>query len=141
MNRWTVVALLLLVPLTLAPRTSVNNEIWLLDVVTPRATTAVGAPMPVTVTLTNNTEEPMRLLPVTFVATVDGASGAAVIDTISRGCEADGDMAGCWVPSLEPDESATYRLLVRGTSPGLLELALNVRGGDGLAPAAWTVSE
>lgn len=137
LKRRSALLLLLLLPLTMAPRTSLDADALDVHFDTPRVA-HVGAAFPVAVTF-ENPDETTKLMPV-WLDFVNGDSGPA-ITVVTGACAAQGATVGCFVPSLEPGESVTYRLLVRPSSPGRLAVEVRTQddGGSLGSPEGWQV--
>lgn len=130
MKRRSALLLLLLLPLTMAPRTSFDGGRLDVDVSTPRQSVRVGAVMPVTVTVTNDSPDTTEMTALVVTVLVDGLKDSVEVMTTSRGCLGTGTVAGCWLPPMEPSGTATVQLLARPQQAGRLMLEFSTRNGD-----------
>ena len=132
MKRWSLLLLLLLLPLTMAPRTSILGETFTIDVTTARDSVRVGSAMAVTVKITKVTDERTGLVPLTTAVTVDDTRGNAKLEAVSRGCTVGDSEIGCWIPPLDPDESVTLRFTVTPTRSGTIVMRFLLPDGKEL---------
>lgn len=120
MKRWAVLLLLLLLPLTLAPRTSWTTEAgYDLHLQTPREPVRVGAAVPLTLTVDSYSDEPV-LAELQILAAVDDAKETVQIVAASPGCTVTGGTVECLVGPVEPHGSQVVRLVARPLVAGPL---------------------
>lgn len=118
-KRWlATAALLLLVPLTLAPRTSWTIDSVMYDVApaSPRETVRPRAGVPLNLLITSRSDDPIEAKLVIDIA-VDGATDAVSIAGASPGCQVDAARVTCTVsvaPRSTPSVSVTARPLSKG---------------------------
>ena len=118
-KRWVATAaLLLLVPLTLAPRTSwtIDSVMYDLAPASPRETVRPRAGVPLNLMIRSRSDDPIVAQLVIDVA-VDGAKDAVAIAGASRGCEVEAARVTCTVdvaPRSTPSVTVTARPLFKG---------------------------
>lgn len=121
MKRWIpIVILLLLVPLTLAPRTS-----WTLDEVDYDLTAAardsmrVKAAAPLTLRLLSRSDEVIDDAQLVIDVSVDGKDAVHVVSA-SRGCAIEGSTVTCAVAPIAPRGQGVVRIVARPLMKGSL---------------------
>lgn len=117
-RRITTLALLLILPLTLAPRTSWTIEGVMYDLApaSPRETVRPRSAVPLNLMLKSRSDDPI-VAKVVIDAAVDGAKDAVRIASASRGCEVEGPRVTCTVnvaPRGTPTVTVVARPLVKG---------------------------
>jgi hypothetical protein len=118
MKRWSVLLLLLLLPLTMAPRTSFVTETFSVELNTARSDVRTGTEMAVSVKVTNVSADTTSLTPLFIPVTVDDQRDSVIVRAVSQGCTAAPSMVGCWIPELDPGESATLKFTIRPLTTG-----------------------
>ena len=128
-RRAAALALLLLIPLTLAPRTS-----WTLDSVmydlaprSPRPTVRVNTGVPLNLLVTSRSDE-ATVAHLEIDVTLDGSAEGADVAGASRGCSTTGTHVVCAVP-LKPRGEAAVTVVGRPLAKG--QLLFNVTEGLG----------
>lgn len=124
MKRWSVALLLMLLPFTMAPRTSLTegpSDLELHQIIS-RTTAMPGSAVTYLVQARNTTDAPIEEAVVEIVVTWDGKADLNL--TTSRDCTT--DTAGtttvvtCRLGTVQPDELRTVRVSARPAGPGLL---------------------
>jgi hypothetical protein len=140
MKRWSILLLLLLLPLTMAPRTSFDVGDYSFAVSTPRETVRPGSSLPVTVTLTNIGTAPTALEAMVFTFTLDDLKESPLtVRAVSSGCMAAGMVVGCWIPPLDPADTTAVRMVVTPQQAGQLALRMTSRTGVSYGTVTWGV--
>lgn len=137
MKRWTVVLLLLLLPLTMAPRTSLNpdgGDLALTGIIS-RTQVRPGSAVTFVVQARNTTGATLERAQVNIFVGWDGKSDALTL-VASRACGTEAVESGwlvtCGLVDLGADEQATLRVTARPLTAG--ELTFHATSGGGLAP-------
>lgn len=136
MKRWTLVLLLLLLPFTMAPRTSVNPDgTYEVSVDINKSTVKVGSALPVHVRVVNLAQEPA---PVTFTLEI-AMSGGRYADPgkdaydwvrLPSACQVSGTTLTCTTAPIKPGKHANVNLVVRPAAPGVLGVVVQPNGVD-----------
>ena len=140
MKRWTLVLFLLLVPFTMAPRTSLNPGSGSLDLtgIVSRTQVRPGSAVTFVVQARNVSDATMERAHVNLVVGWDGKSDLLTL-LASQSCTLSGDAptftASCPLGELEPGEKATVRVTARPLVGGLLTFQAVEVSGLGPVPA------
>ena len=120
------VVLLLLLPLTLAPRTSWTLDSVEYDLATAIAQTSVrtGAGVPVKFELASRSDEVIEQAYLIIDLTVDGVKETAKVLSAPRGCTVTGGHAECLVGPIAARGSAVVTLVAAGSTKGTLLVAV-----------------
>ena len=137
MKRWTVLLLLLLLPLTLAPRTSLNpggGELALTGIVS-RTQARPGSAVTFVVQARNSTADAIERTQLHIQVGWDGKSDQLVLRP-PHGCSV-ADAEGGWTVTcnlldLDPGERVTRSVTARPLVPGVL--TFSATSGGALAP-------
>lgn len=120
-RRWASAAvLLLLLPLTLAPRTS-----WTLDGVDYDLTAATrdsartNAAVPVTFRLLSRSDQVIDDAALSILVSLDGTDAVDIVRA-SSGCSIDGAIVTCAVAPIDPRGTGVVRIVARGLDKGAL---------------------
>ena len=129
-RRITALALLLALPLTLAPRTSWTIDAVMYDLApaSPRETVRPRAGVPLNLMIKSRSDDPIVAKLVIDVA-LDGAKDAVRIAGASRGCDVDAPRVTCTV-SVAPRANPTVTIVARPLFRGQLTFAVT-EGFDG----------
>ena len=121
-RRTALAALVLLVPLTLAPRTSFTlpSVDYNLVVSSQRGTIPVGGAQPVTFTAVSRTDEVIEQASLVITVSVDGDKAAAQVVAASQGCTVDGSRVACELGPIEARGEASVQVTARGLTKGML---------------------
>lgn len=138
MKRWTVLLMLLLLPLTMAPRTSLNpdgGDLALTGILS-RTQVRPGSAVTFVVQASNTTGSPLERAQLTILIGWDGKADALQL-LIPRACFSEASGAGfvvtCNLVDVDPHEQPTVRVTARPLVPGLLTFAAT--SGGALAPS------
>lgn len=125
-RRLTAALLLLLLPLTLAPRTS-----WTLEEVDynltasfPRASARPKAAVPLRLTVLSRSDEVIDEARLVVELSLDGARDGSRLVGASDGCTVDGAVATCSVGPIEPHGTAAVTIVGRALDKGTLLYAV-----------------
>ena len=136
MNRWTLVLLLLLLPFTMAPRTSVNPDgTYEVSVDINKSTVKVGSALPVHVTAVNVTQE---RAPVTFVLDIALSAGRSADPekdayewvSLPSGCQVSSTTVTCTTAPIRPGKHAKVNMVIRPLAAGVLGVVVEPNGVD-----------
>ena len=136
MKRWTLVVFLLLLPFTMAPRTSLNpgSDLALTGIIS-RTQVRPGSAVTFVVQARNATTAPLEKAQVEILVGWDGKSDQVQL-LVSRGCllnsTASGYSATCQFGTLEAGEQRTVRVTARPLVGGML--TFEAIGQSELAP-------
>ena len=140
MKRWTLILFLLLVPFTMAPRTSLNpgsGSLALTGIVS-KTQVRPGSAVTFVVQARNVSDATMERAHVDVVIGWDGKSDQLSLAT-SQNCTLTGEApsftASCPLGELEPGERATVRVTARPLTTGLLTFQAVELSGLGPVPA------
>ena len=133
MKRWgSLLVLLLLVPLTLAPRTSWTLEEveYDLTVATPRDAVRVNAAVPLTLRLLSRSDDVIEHALLVIDVAVDGRDAVDVV-AASAGCTISGTRVTCDVADIPAHGTGEVRIVLRALQKGLVTVAVEdgVSGG------------
>ena len=137
MKRWTVGLLLLLLPLTMAPRTSLNPEdgVLALTGILSRTSVRPGSAVTFVVQARNLTDERLERAQVHIFVGWDGKSDQLKV-LAPQACASAPDQGGvlitCNLVDVDTHEQPTFRVTTRPLAPG--ELTFSATAGGGLAP-------
>jgi hypothetical protein len=138
MKRWTLLLLMLLIPLTMAPRTSLNpggGDLALTGILS-RTEVRPGSAVTFVVQARNTTDSTLDRAQVNVHVGWDGKSDEISLSA-SRACIVEpaemGYVVSCRYTQLDPDEQVTMRVTARPLDVGVL--TFHATSGPELAPA------
>ena len=135
MKRWSVLLLLLLLPLTMAPRTSISpvgSDLELTAVVS-KTEVRPGTPVNYVLQVRNATDRVLERPLVDILIGWDGKSDEVLLTGSSQcaiGPDVTGFIASCGLDTLDPGEMTTLRIQARPLVTG--QLTFQVRSDSGL---------